>query len=141
MKYQINFSRLKNNCFVLLSLLIIVVICQADTEVFGDLDKDTYWNYGGSPYLVTGDVTVKATVNLTIEEGVVVKFCHFDKVLPYDAKDPKDSLYATLIIEGSITAEGTPRKHIKFINYKKGKRWQGIILKRAEDIYTNFYFL
>jgi hypothetical protein len=68
------------------SALILVLILWAatvsraagPTNVSGSLQSDTTWTLGGSPYVVTGDVTVSGTesttVTLTIEAGVEVRF-------------------------------------------------------------------
>ena len=40
----------------------------------GSLLGNTTWNTAGSPYLLTGDITVPNTVTLTIESGVEVRF-------------------------------------------------------------------
>ena len=51
-------------------------IALAVTDVSGVINTDTTWNLAGSPYIVTGDVSVKgaATPTLTIEPGVEVRF-------------------------------------------------------------------
>jgi flagellar hook assembly protein FlgD len=45
----------------------------ADTNVSGTISANTTWSLTGSPYIVTGDVTVASGVALTIEAGVTVK--------------------------------------------------------------------
>jgi PKD repeat protein len=46
----------------------------AGTVVYGLIDTDTTWTVADSPYWVVGWVAVIANVNLTIEEGVEVRF-------------------------------------------------------------------
>jgi hypothetical protein len=43
------------------------------TNVCGNITQDTVWDLGGSPYILTCDVTVLAAVTLTIEPGVQVQ--------------------------------------------------------------------
>jgi len=42
--------------------------------VQGHISQDTIWTFDGSPYIVTGDVTVEAAAMLSIECGVEVRF-------------------------------------------------------------------
>jgi hypothetical protein len=44
------------------------------TDVSGHITQDTTWDLTGSPYIVTGDVTVDAGFTLTIKPGVQVRF-------------------------------------------------------------------
>ena len=53
----------------------------ADTSVSGHITEDTTWTLAGSPYIVTGDITVRHSgcdvsqpATLTIEPGVEVRF-------------------------------------------------------------------
>jgi len=63
------------------------------TNVSGPIVIDTIWDLGGSPYIVTGDVTVLSGVTLTIEPGVIVKFDGFYSI----------SVNGTLIAIGTET--------------------------------------
>lgn len=56
--------------FVLLSFSLL----QAQTSISGTIGSDATWNTEGSPYTVTGNVTVNSGVTLTIESGVLVQF-------------------------------------------------------------------
>ena len=40
------------------------------TDVSGEISQDTTWTLSGSPYIITGDVTVNGGYTLTIEPGV-----------------------------------------------------------------------
>lgn len=53
--------------------IVLVTSAQArGTEVRGE--QSGVWNLAGSPYIVTGDISVPAGASLTIEPGVIVKF-------------------------------------------------------------------
>ncbi len=43
------------------------------TNVSGDIVADTTWTLAGSPWVLTGDITVTVGVTLTVEPGVAVK--------------------------------------------------------------------
>ncbi|NVO21563.1 MAG: T9SS type A sorting domain-containing protein [Bacteroidetes bacterium] len=61
----------------LLTLLATLVCCSTmlkATDVTGILTSNTTWNLAGSPYTVTGNVTVNPGVTLTIDSAVIVKF-------------------------------------------------------------------
>ncbi|NOX45685.1 MAG: T9SS type A sorting domain-containing protein [Chlorobi bacterium] len=61
----------------LLTLIIslaIFGIAFSQTNVSGTISSNTTWNLAGSPYIVTGNLTVAATYTLTINSGVEVKF-------------------------------------------------------------------
>ncbi|MBE2198378.1 MAG: hypothetical protein IAE79_07180, partial [Anaerolinea sp.] len=72
------------------------------TYVSGPITVDTTWTAAGSPYVVTGDVTVNSGVTLTIEPGVIVKF----------------DLSRQLHINGTLTAEGTAAQPITFTSLR-----------------------
>ncbi len=44
------------------------------TDVSGTISTNTTWNLAGSPYIVTGDITVDNGVTLTVDPNVEVKF-------------------------------------------------------------------
>ena len=44
------------------------------TDVSGTIGANTTWDLAGSPYIVTGDITVNNGVTLTVNAGVQVKF-------------------------------------------------------------------
>lgn len=60
----------------LLSLIfgLVVTGLAFGTDVSGTITTNTTWNLAGSPYVVTGDVTVNSGVTLTVDPNVIVKF-------------------------------------------------------------------
>ena len=65
-------------------------------SISGTIDTDTTWDLAGSPYYITGHLTVAENVNLTIEPGVVVMFT---------------GLYY-LLIQGNLSAIGNETHRI-----------------------------
>jgi len=68
------------------------------TYVSGNITKDTTWGLGGSPFIITGNVTVNPAVKLTIQPGVEIKF---------------DAFYQ-LRIDGTLDAQGAEGNLIVF---------------------------
>ena len=54
-------------------MLLLCRDATAATYVSGTIDTDISWDFVGSPYIFTGDVTVSSGATLTIKAGVVVK--------------------------------------------------------------------
>jgi hypothetical protein len=79
----------------------------ATTLVSGALDSDTVWSLQGSPYEVTGTVTVQPEVNLTIEPGVEVRFRQWQG----------------LIIRGRLLATGSPASPVLFTGTSAQPGW------------------
>jgi parallel beta-helix repeat protein len=92
------------------------------TYVSGTISIDTTWTYEGSPYIVTGSISVYDTTSeptLTIEPGVEVRF---------------NGLYALYIgyssYKGILKAQGTASKPIVFTSNQLTPQpgdWYGII--------------
>ncbi|MCB2219847.1 MAG: right-handed parallel beta-helix repeat-containing protein [Bacteroidetes bacterium] len=58
---------------ILLCMLAISSLAYS-TDVTGTIAVNTTWNLAGSPYVVTGNVTVDPGVTLTVDPNVIVKF-------------------------------------------------------------------
>ncbi|MCB2181985.1 MAG: right-handed parallel beta-helix repeat-containing protein [Desulfobulbaceae bacterium] len=102
------------------------------TEVSGgERTEDILWSKANSPYLVTGDVTVKEGFALTIEPGVTVMFlANSDD--QGDTSSGQSFNASELIIYGQLDAVGTEAEPIIFTSSAqepfKGD-WGGIYLK------------
>ncbi len=89
---------------LILSTLLGLLIFNSNNAISGTVINDiTYasdmtWNIGGSPYWLEGNVTISYGANLTIEEGVEVRF------------NGSYSIY----VNGNITAVGTSADMINF---------------------------
>ncbi|MGW8186216.1 MAG: hypothetical protein ACWGNK_03085, partial [Desulfobacterales bacterium] len=105
---------------LLISLFTLVNNSFAETYVSGNITSDTTWDAAGSPYIVTGDITVRHSAAthyniqtaavLTIEPGVVVRF------------EPGTGLYiglnntgsSTYDYYGALSAQGTADEPVVF---------------------------
>jgi len=86
----------------------------AQTSVSGN--QNGTWNAAGSPYLVTGDITVQTGRTLTIEPGVEVNFQGFYR----------------LKVEGTLLAEGTAEQGIIFTTDDPATGWHSIRFRNAQ---------
>ena len=92
----------------------------------GSLLGNTTWNTSGSPYLLTGDITVPNTVTLTIESGVEVRFTP----LTDDLSSGEDVNRIELIIEGVLRVKGTQSDTVTFMSNGQvpaSGDWYGIV--------------
>ncbi|MDC1493672.1 T9SS type A sorting domain-containing protein [Schleiferiaceae bacterium] len=92
----------------------------------GSLLGNTTWNTSGSPYLLTGDITVPNTVTLTIESGVEVRFTP----LTDDLSSGEDVNRIELIIEGVLRVKGTQSDTVMFMSNGQvpaSGDWYGIV--------------
>ncbi len=90
----------------IISGLAITSNVQAATDVPGQvITTDTTWTLTGSPYTLTGPVTINEGVKLTIEPGVTVNIGAF-----------------TLQINGTLEAKGTSSSSIFFSSESTGSK-------------------
>ncbi len=83
-------------------LQIMLTPAFAETEVSGTISTNTTWTKAGSPYIVTGNITVKGTLAiLNIEPGVEVRF---ERGTGMTVEYPG----------GSVIAKGTQTSPIRF---------------------------
>lgn len=99
------------------SLFAQSVPVYASTEVVSDIITNTTWAIEGSPYVISGNITIAPQSTLTISPGVTVKFA------------PEARLQAV----GTIHAEGTSVSHISFDADTDGEDpsfsfWKGIFI-------------
>ena len=98
-----------------------IIVCyhlptlKGTTRVEGHITEDTTWTIKDSPYFVINDVIVDANTTLTIKPGVEVRF----------------GGAFSLVVEGSLCAEGTPGSLINFTSNKlqpQAGDWRSIIM-------------
>jgi RHS repeat-associated protein len=105
---------LQLSAFVLVILLFSMVgAARAATPKSGTISANEIWDLAGSPYVLTGNVTVAAGVTLTIEEGVTVQ---------------GNAATRVLTVNGSLVAEGTSGQPITFTSTSDSApgQWLGI---------------
>ena len=76
-------------------------------DLVGSLHTNTILAASGSPYTVTGDLTVEPGVTLTIEPGVELRFATTDLM-----RSGADTARAELRVLGTLTADGTTTRNI-----------------------------
>lgn len=97
---------MKNLLVIILMALPGLVFSQ--TMVSGD--QYGMWTAGGSPYLVTGNITVPSGHSLTIEPGVEVNFQgHYN-----------------MVVNGNLQAIGTENSMITFTTDNQAMGWGGL---------------
>ncbi|MFP4445286.1 MAG: right-handed parallel beta-helix repeat-containing protein, partial [Desulfosudaceae bacterium] len=112
MKQKTKFFNRQSRAHVLWLLLLLPLILTSlpqdsraagPTYVSGNITGDTTWAKDGSPYIVTGNVTVRNGAQLIISPGVTVKFNKGKRlnVSRYDSS-------------GALSAVGTPEEKIVF---------------------------
>jgi hypothetical protein len=93
-------------------LLVTAPAAHAATPVSGPITEDTTWDQTGSPYTLSGDVTVTQDSTLTVEPGVVVR--------------GQDG--ARLLVAGALHSVGTVPDPVVFRRDDPEGGWGGIVL-------------
>jgi parallel beta-helix repeat protein len=104
----------------------------------GHITGNTTWALSGSPYIVTGTVTVDSGVTLTIEPGVTVIFL----ARLNDQRGPDDPWHIRLIVNGTLNAQGTDTDNIVFTSSSSNPApydWSGIRFLEAGSTGTLEY--
>ncbi|MFH1147589.1 MAG: right-handed parallel beta-helix repeat-containing protein [Pseudomonadota bacterium] len=103
------------------------------TTASGEISDDTTWISANSPYLVTGDVTVKPGATLTIEPGTTVVFLAGKD----DQQGGRDTSHSEIIVEGRLMAQGTASQEILFTSsskYPGSGDWHGLFFSGGEGV-------
>ena len=94
------------------------------SPVQGTLGGDTTWSAAGSPYTLTGDVTVPAGVTLTVEPGAVVIADTQDAL-----KAGVDTARVELTVQGTLKVKGTAAQPATFRTVLGAAGiWYGIVV-------------
>lgn len=101
----------RKTCSIILLLMLVSVLARAETRVSGNVSG--VWEIDGSPYIVTGDLTIPRNNRLVIEQGVEVLF---------------DGDYR-LTVNGGIIAEGEPENMILFSRNRRNDHWNSIYIR------------
>ncbi len=128
-------------CMKKKGLLLLVAIAatiistsnvSAETTVSGNITTDTTWALSGSPYIVSGSVTVQGTdgddgiTTLTIEPGVEVRFNAYTGL----------TIGASSGNPGALSAIGTSENRITFTSNKAtpgAGDWYGVYFYNTTD--------
>jgi len=110
--------------FLIFFMLFFLTPAFAETNVSGTIDKNTTWTKAGSPYIVTGDITVAswASAVLTVEAGVEVRF------------EKGTGITVGYVSYGSLIAKGTEASPIRFTSNAVSPApgdWAGIDFKSS----------
>jgi hypothetical protein len=90
----------------------------------GTLVENRTWKAEENPYIVSGDIRVRGGTILTLEPGVEVRFTRADPM-----PDTNGATMSELIIQGGLTAVGTPEKRVSFTSaetFPSKANWGGI---------------
>jgi len=104
-------------------------VSDASAGLLGTLWSNTDLTVAGSPYALTGDLTVPPGVTLTIEPGVTLSFATSDAMLC-----GADANRTELTIAGTLAAIGTPTQPVKLTSPGTvAGSWYGVNLTRASS--------
>jgi hypothetical protein len=107
---------------IFFALAVLVAAEARATDVIGNLNVDTRWTAAGSPYRLTGDVTVAPQATLTIEPGVTVEAATSDGL-----GSGTSTAKVELIVRGGLIADGSAAQPIVFRAASAGSgKWYGI---------------
>ena len=98
--------------FFLMLLPCSFSLMAATTVESQTVNSDTTWSLAGSPYEVMGNITVASNVTLTIDTDVQISFA------------PS----ASLIVNGSLNAQGSPGLEIIFNRLDAQQAWGGLVV-------------
>ena len=98
---------MKKNFIIILAIFFATQITADTTYVSGGISTNTVWDTAGSPYIVTGNVTVDGSVTLQIKPGVKIAI---------------DS-GISIIINGTLNAIGTSTDSIIFTEIAPYRGW------------------
>lgn len=93
-----------------------VPVAPGPTPVSGVIDNDRIWYAAASPYIIKANVTVKDRASLRIEPGTEIR-----------------SEGGSLVIEGSLNAQGDGERLISFDTAREGRTWKGIVFRNVKD--------
>ncbi len=91
------------------------------TDVQGVLSTHTVWTKRGSPYVLTGDVTVGWGVELVIQPGVRVIAASEDAL-----RSGVDSRRVELIVDGTLVVKGTEARPVELTAQGERGSWYGL---------------
>lgn len=81
------------------------------TVVGGAIVTNTVWDLSGSPYVITPCLQIASGAMLTVRPGVIVKFAPGNA---FSCQGAADNNHASLLVDGSLIADGTPTQPITF---------------------------
>jgi len=91
-------------------------VAPGPTPVSGNIEAETTWYSGASPYILEADVIIKDKALLTIEPGTEIR-----------------SKGGALIVEGRLFAKGDNERIIRFDSLSDDKPWPGITFANVKD--------
>jgi hypothetical protein len=102
-----------------------ILVSQAGAQTMigaGDVGGQT-WTATGSPYVISGDITVRQGTTLTVEAGTQVQFLRDAQSAGVDRARPE------LTIDGSLVVNGTPENPATFARAPASTLdWYGIVI-------------